>query len=255
MEWLPLLFSGIGNIFSGITGQQDAREAARLQSRSIRDAMDFQRGNLKRVVKLTDRTARESARGVADATNRSIGDLTPWMAAGKKALAAYSGELGLGPSNFKSGFRKTPGYEFQVAEGEKAAVNNMRALGMGGSGAALKALTKYRQGVADQTYGQYMDRLNGLSGQGQQAATDIGNFRTQGANNIANIRMSGANNLTDAYINGGNSIAENMMNLGQVQAGGQVGAGNAWRSAFSGFAGDASRALGGYNRGWNFLGA
>jgi hypothetical protein len=255
MEWLPLLFSGVSNIFSGISGANDAREAARIQSRSIRDAMDFQRGNLRRVVGLTDRTARESARGIADATGRSIRGLTPWMESGRKALDAYMGELGLGGSGFKSAFRKTPGYDFQVKEGEKAAVGNLRALGLGGSGAALKALTRYRQGVADQTYGQYVDRLGGMQQQGQGAATDIANLRTNGANSIANIRMSGANNIADAYVNGGNSIADNMVNLGQVQAGGQVGGGNAWRSALSGFTGDMSRALGGYNRGWNFLGA
>jgi hypothetical protein len=111
-----------------------------------------------------------------------------------------------------TGFRETPGYQFQVSEGEKGIINNLGALGLRGSGAALKELTKYRMGVADQTYGNYLNRLSSLAGVGQTT--------TQNTNNL----MSGY----------ASNISSGQQAAGNAQASGYLGTANAWSNALSG---------------------
>lgn len=158
--------------------------------------------------------------------NQSRQDSMPWMTAGKSALDAYMGELGLSDSakagTFKSGFKETPGYGFAVAEGEKGAVNNMAALGMKNSGAALKALTRFRTGLADQTYNNYLDRLSGVSTGGQ---TQVGQNAALGANYAQNA-------------------GQTLQDKGAATASGYVGQANAWGNALSNFSNQAGWALG-----------
>lgn len=123
---------------------------------------------------------------------------------------------------FKSGFKETPGYQFQVQEGEKGVVNNMAALGMKNSGAALKALTRFRTGLADQTYNTYLDRLSGMAGAG---AATTSNQAQLGASSAANQGQT----ITDA---------------GAARASGYVGGANAWQNALGSFSNTAGNALG-----------
>lgn len=158
--------------------------------------------------------------------NQSYTDSLPWMEAGKKALVAYQGELGLSDEakagSFKSGFKETPGYQFAVEEGEKGAINNLAALGMKNSGAALKALTKFRTGLADQTYQGYLDRLSAASTGGQAT--------------VANQNAAGANFA--------NAASQTIQDKGAATASGYVGGANAWSNALSNISNQAGWALG-----------
>lgn len=123
---------------------------------------------------------------------------------------------------FKSGFKETPGYQFQVSEGEKGVTNNMAALGMKNSGAALKALTRFRTGLADQTYNTYLDRLSGMAGAGAATTANQGQL---GASSAVNQGQT----ITDA---------------GAARASGYVGGANAWQNALGSFSNTAGNALG-----------
>jgi len=150
----------------------------------------------------------------------------PWIDAGRKALDAYQGELGLSDAaksgTFKSGFRETPGYQFQVSEGEKGVTNNLAALGMKNSGAALKALTRFRTNLADQTYNTYLDRLSAASTGGQSQV-----------NTNNQLGQNAVNTMT-------NTLADK----GAATASGYVGGANAWSGALSNIANQAGFALG-----------
>lgn len=150
----------------------------------------------------------------------------PWVDAGRTALDAYMGEMGLSDAakggTFKSGFKETPGYAFAVEEGEKGAVNNLASLGMKNSGAALKALTKFRTGLADQTYQGYLDRLSAASTGGQAAVANDNAMGTQNAVNLSNTLQDSAT----------------------ARASGYVGGANAWSNALSGIAKQGGWALG-----------
>ena len=162
----------------------------------------------------------------------------PWVDAGARALAAYQGELGLSTEakrgEFVSGFRTTPGYEFQVQEGEKGVVNNLAALGMKNSGAAMKALTRFRQGLADQTYDKYLDRLSGASVGGQ---SQVANDNALGQSAVGQM----SNTINDSAA---------------ARASGYVGGANAWSNALGNFTNQAGFALGmgsnNFGRGFGF---
>jgi hypothetical protein len=208
---LSLLISAGASILSGFLGSNAASQASSTEAHAIDRATDLQ------------------AATIAQARV----DAAPWMEAGKKGLAALQGELGLTNKNadgtpFVSGFKTTPGYNFAVSEGEKGVVNNMRALGMGGSGAALKALTRFRTGLADQTYQGYIDRLSGVATGGQ----------------------SQVNNTNALAAAGTQGIAQQMQDAGAARASGYVGGANAWTGALGNFANSSGAALGNYNRDW-----
>lgn len=104
------------------------------------------------------------------------------------------------------GFQETPGYQFQFDQGT-AAVNALAgARGGLNSGRTLQDLTTFGQGVANQEYGNYFNRLMGLVSGGQSAA---GNQATAGGNYAANAS---------------NALA----NKGNAQAAGAIGQGNAF---------------------------
>lgn len=157
----------------------------------------------------------------------SVARSKPWVDAGRSALDAYQGELGLSAAakdgTFKSGFKETPGYGFAVAEGEKGVTNNLAALGMKNSGAGLKALTRFRMGLADQTYNTYLDRLSGASVGGQ----------TQ------------ANNDNAAGANFANNAGQTLQDSATATASGYVGSANAWSNSLGNITNQAGFALGG----------
>lgn len=103
------------------------------------------------------------------------------------------------------GFQQTPGYQFQVQQANDAVQNRMAALGLAGSGDAMKALATTTSGLANQEYGNYLNRLAAMAGMGQ-TATQNNNAATMGAaNNMSNIAMQGGNNRASSIMQGANS--------------------------------------------------
>ena len=228
MDWIAALIAAGASIVSGITGANAAHDAADAQTKAINAGIKLQQQGL---------AFQENAYSQAHK------DAMPWLTAGKNALAQYQGELGLsqngaGGTPFKSQFKETPGYQFAVQQGERGVVNNMSALGMRGSGSALKALTEFRTGLANQTYQTYLDRLSGVSTGGQ----------VTGAQNSANSQNA-ANGISSSL--GG--IAQSIGNAGAATASGYVGGANAWTGALGNFANNAGSYLGqrqGSGSGW-----
>lgn len=130
---------------------------------------------------------------------------------------------------------KTPGYEWNYAQGMRAVNNSAASRGLGLSGAQLKGAESFASGLADNTYqNQYnnaltqyqtnynaaannVQRLMGLLGVGQGAANQTGSYGMQNAANMGNYLTSGAN----------------------AQASGQVGSANALSNALSGMGNNA----------------
>lgn len=213
---LSLLLGAGASLLSGFLGSTAATKASDTQAAA------------------TDKATALQAATIAQAR----ADAQPWLDAGKAALQQYQGELGLsktgaGGTPFKSQFQQTPGYQFQVDQGEKGVVNNMRALGLGGSGAALKALTKYRTGLADQTYQQYLDRLSGVSTGGQVAE----------------------GNSSNQAIAGAQAVGQGIQDSAAATASGYVGSANAMTGALGNFSNNAGSALGNYNQNWQRIAA
>ena len=145
----------------------------------------------------------------------------PWLQAGTTAL----GELmNLAPFQAPTATQAeaTPGYQFQLQQGQQAVERSAAAKGGLLSGGTAKALDLYSQGVASTNYqntynnalNQYLTQYNklaGISGAGQQAAYQLGQQGGQYAQ----------------------TAGQTQQNIGAITASGYVGAANALNSGIS----------------------
>src|SRR5579872_7262539 len=177
---------------------------------------------------------------------QGLNNYSPYLSAGATASGTLSQLMGTPDSgllaNWKGQFtaptaaqaEATPGYQFQLQQGESAMQNSAAGQGSLLSGRTLADLNNYAQGTASTNYqnvfnnslAQYQSayntflnnqnnqysRLMGLSGQGLQAAGGAGNL------------ISGM----------GGDIASLMGQQGAAQAQGTIGSANAWSGALSG---------------------
>jgi hypothetical protein len=192
---------------------------------------------------MSSSSAEDAAQTQADAANRAA-DLQykqfletqktqkPFLEAGYKGenrlldllgLSDNTGAQGYGSlaKNFSmADYQADPGYDFRLTEGIKALDRTAASRGGLLSGAALKGVTRYGQGLASEEYQNAYNRYNtnranilnplqSLAGQGQTTANTLGAAGQNYATNAGN-----------AYMNAGNAAAS-----------GYVGSANAWNNA------------------------
>jgi len=186
--------------------------------------------------------ANEGARkALENYQNQYMAQLQPYSSTGQAANTRLSELLGIGGNAGAAGYgdlttpfttadlANDPGYKFQLQEGTNALANSASARGGYLSGAALKELNNYAQGLASTTFQQAFDRetarkqnlynqMAGVAGKGLVAAnamgeplTNIGTANaasTVGKSNIiggtlANLTsLSGANKIFGYNANG-----------------------------------------------------
>ena len=123
-------------------------------------------------------------------------------------------------------FEADPGYQFRMDEGMRGVEGGAAARGGLLSGAALKAIQKYGQGLASQEYGNAYNRFTA--------------DQTNQYNRLAGLVNTGqgaTNQLTNAAGAFGQSQANNIIGAGNAQAAGTIGAANS--------------IVGGINQGYN----
>ena len=153
--------------------------------------------------------------------NQSRTDMAPWREAGVNALSQLqtlmSPEGGLMNPYSPENLQNDPGYQFGMAEGEKAINRNMKARGMYNSGAALKAINRFGQDYAGTKYNEAFNRdqvsknaiynmLAGQSGMGQSTASQVASMGMQNANQIGNYMLQGGNARAAGIVGGANSM-------------------------------------------------
>ena len=179
----------------------------------------------------------------------------PYMQAGDNASTTLSqlmglsgtpgsqvGNTGLNNGYLTSAFNPTqqqlesyPGYQFQLQQGGQA-TRNADTPGIGAlSGAALKDLTSFNQGLAASNYSNYFNqdqtqknniynRLSQIAGLGQSAAAGVGNSGTQLGQGIASSQMAGATASAAGTVGATNSVSGGLNNLaGLMYLNGQNG--------------------------------
>jgi hypothetical protein len=151
--------------------------------------------------------------------------LQPMTEYGKTGVDAYMAGMGLGPQGAEgmNNFQNTPGYQFARDQGLDAVNRTAAARGGLAGGNNTVDLMKYATGFADQTYGNYMSRLNPLmqmyqQGVGGQANAAMG-LGQQGAGVYGNMARS----YQDEAAGRGRALA----GIGEANAGGIMGAANA----------------------------
>ena len=156
--------------------------------------------------------------------NDSVTRQEPFRQQGLNALTGLSYEMGLGgkPANYR-GFEASPGYQFQLDEGQRALDARGSASGNRLGGAATKDALRFSQGLASQEYGTYLNRLASMGGVGQTATNAQQNAgqnyaSAYGANTMAagNARASSYGGVNNALQGTANNYFtyQGMMNAG-----------------------------------------
>jgi len=229
----------LGEKASGIIGE------------SYGDALKFLYGGAEEQQRYLGQAGGLMARGVSDAGALGQRLDERWAGqrqAGDAALAQLQAAL-LGGDT--SGFTQSPGYKFQLEQGQKAIERAAAAAGSFGGGANLKDLTRFGQGLASQEYGNYVNRLMGLQQIGAQATAQsaqtalgveglrssllgaqAGYLGQQGAvqgalgNNLAALRTGTAANQANALTGAGSQAIQYQLAGDQAWAQGLTTAGN-----------------------------
>jgi hypothetical protein len=126
-----------------------------------------------------------------------------------------------------------PGYQFQLQQGNLALNSANSASGSALSGAAMKNLMSFNQGLAASNYSNYFNqfqtqqsnifnRLNSIAQLGQNAAGNLGNAGTQLGTGIAQAQAGAAGSIAGGIAGASNNIGQsillsNMMNNNNQQ--------------------------------------
>lgn len=122
--------------------------------------------------------------------------LSPALSSVSSGVNALGNLLGLnGAGNQNAGFNQykdSAGYKFTMDSGSRAITDNNAANGMLRSGATLKSLTRYGEGVGQQYLADYMKNLLGMATVGTQAAgvlSDSGKYSNSTQNSSSKNGM------------------------------------------------------------------
>lgn len=157
----------------------------------------------------------------------------PYRQVGSQATSKLSDLLGISGNPLTPGYgsltqpftaadylaNKDPGYEFQLNQGQQALQNSQAAQGGVLSGAALKSLINYNQGVASTGYQSAWDRWNA-----QQTNT------VNRLGSLAQLGQAASTNSATGASSFSNGIANTITGAGNAAAAGTVGATNAVNS-------------------------
>jgi hypothetical protein len=134
-------------------------------------------------------------------------------------------------------FRADPGYQFALDQGTKRLDASAAAQGNLLSGNQLQAITDYGQGMADQQFGNYQNKISQTLGNYLGRLGGVAGYGTQFAANNQNLYSGQGNALSSLGQNQGNSLSNIYTNQGAVNANAILAAGNA---RASGYANDAN---------------
>lgn len=138
----------------------------------------------------------------------------PWVTTGTTANTQQANLLGLNgqpaADTAMSTFQSSPGYQFSLTQGLRGVDAGAAARGMTRSGATIKAEDTFASGLANQDFGNYMDRLNKLSNTGESAGVNQASTDTGAATNQASIYGNTANGVSNSLTGAlGNSNVQN----------------------------------------------
>lgn len=167
--------------------------------------------------------AQNAADAQRDAANAAAANFRPYAQLGDYAAGELQGRLNDNAllKNFGAqDFKKDPGYQFRLGEGEKAIDRAAGARGGRYSGATLKALQRFSQDYATGEYSKAYDRYNNnrtmqynfLAGPAQLgvgAQGQVGNYVSNAGDARAAGTIGGANSLWGGFNDAYNTINRN----------------------------------------------
>jgi hypothetical protein len=151
------------------------------------------------------------------------GYFAPLGAEANRGFSAYGDATGVngavGRSNARENFQAGPGYEYMVNQGVNAASRAANATGMGASGNTLDATTRLGSNLANQEWGNYINRLNPYLNlapaiAGQQAGAALRTGET-----VSGLARDYGRDIAGLQVGAGNTLASLGSGYGSNQAG------------------------------------
>jgi len=222
-----------GEMQSAETLAAAAQAAAQQQATAARQAVRTQQMAARRATTALTQARDEAINELRTSLEQVQGYQQPYMEVGTGALQSLSDLYGLGPGgeafgeNALEAFRNYPGYQFALQEGIGALDKSAAAKGLLLSGGQIKDVTAFATGLADQTFGQYVQQLMNMALMGQSSANVAGQATLQTGANIANVQTGTAANLANTELGFSRGIAASQQDVGNALAAGTLGAGQA----------------------------
>lgn len=198
--------SVISGVASAFLGSEASEDAAQAQASAAKSSTALQ--------KYMYETSRE--------------DYAPWREAGANAVNELYTKVSAGPGVYS----ESPGYDFRLAEGQKAIERSAAARGNVLSAATLKALDRYSQDYASSDYDNFLARYyqsltpyQSLAGLGQTATAGTTTAGINAANQISAAQQNAGNAQAAGYINRANAITGAMSSASNNA----IAAYNAWK--------------------------
>lgn len=212
------------------------KDAASRQAQSADKAQDLLQGRYNQSRLDQDPFREAGSHQIVNAEAKLDG----WEENSERSFNQLQGYVPTLPGQFtQAELEATPGYQFTLSQGLRAAQNAAAARGLGVSGAALKAAADYATGLSDSTFNQRWsqrqqdfqnqqtvfgdqnalfngrqgltqnsyNRLLGIVGLGQNAAAQTGNSGVALGNAAAGQIAAAGNAQAAAGIAGGNALA------------------------------------------------
>jgi hypothetical protein len=176
---------------------------------------------------------------------QGMGYTSPYRQAGEQSLDAYKASLGL-PSSSKysdvlSMFHESPGYQFALEQGQKSRMAAAAAGGGALSGGLLKELTSYGQGMANQEFGGWQNRLQGLTELGSKLSSQAESETVGAGNTIGGYDLATGQLMGKSYEEQGSTAANALLEAAKLRAQGEMSDINSGRALI----GDLAK-VGGY---------
>ena len=221
-----------GSLFSGIMGGQASKQAAQEYEQALQQA----EGELQ------------------SQENLGLSKFNPYLNAGQQASGTLSQLLGTPGQGLLTPWtqqfsplsaaqvQQTPGYQFQLQQGENAMQNSAAAKGSLLTGRTLADLNNYAQGTANSAYQQY-----GVQDPLLQYQTAYQSFLNNQQNTYSmlagqqNTGLQAAGGASSLISNMGGDIASLMGQKGAAQAQGTIGQANAYGSILPGIGNSISQ--------------
>lgn len=149
--------------------------------------------------------------------NQTREDLSPYREAGTASLTQQQNLLGLNGQNAAdtamSTFQTSPGYQWQLSEGLRGVDAGAAAKGMTRSGATLKGEINYAQGLADQDFTDYYNRLSSMTSTGATAAGQQASANTSTGSQVATNATNAGNTQSSIYGNEASGLSSTINKL------------------------------------------
>lgn len=199
MPWGAAIGAVAGIAGSAISASSSSGQAADTGA-AEREALNMQKSNLTNTEGLEGNTVAAGQNALTAITDLS----------GANGQTAEADSAGL--------FQASPGYQYELQQGQKAVDNSASARGLGVSGAEIKGSEANAEGLASTDYNNFYNRLAGIAGTGQTAIQTVANAGANAANQNGQTVASGQNQLNQISSGQASGISTELNSLGNNSA-------------------------------------